>query len=230
VARFLRFAVEQCGIAEQYLPPKDYRDLIGRRQERKQPAMPLLDQQFLTLYEAVQEPRWRLAIGLLGVFGLRPAELECCRVEGMGLRVEGVKRNSAGRSRARLVHGLDPVGAEGFADELLNEYRSKGEMALPRAAVAAFWSTRVQQHLVRHVPRWGQLLAAACDSAQGHLTVYGMRHGFAFRGSQVYGLSPRVLAALMGHTTAVHLQHYGQWAGDLEIAAAVASARQRVRT
>ena len=40
VARFLRFAVEHCGTAEQYRPPLDYRDLIGKRQQRKPPATP----------------------------------------------------------------------------------------------------------------------------------------------------------------------------------------------
>jgi integrase len=229
VARFLHFAVENCGIAEQYLPPKEYKELIGKRQERKQPATPLLDHQFLSLYKSVQNPSWRFAIGLLGVFGLRPAELDWCRVEQVGLRVEGVKRNISGCSAPRLVHGLDPVGGEGLAEALLNEYRSNGERALPRAAVAAFWSTRIQQHLVRHVPRWAELLVTARESGQGHLTVYGLRHGFAFRGGQLYGLSPRVLSALMGHTAAVHLRHYGQWAGDLEIAAAVRAARDRVR-
>jgi integrase len=205
VTRFLNFAVDQCGMAEQYRPPLDHRDLIGKRQQRKPPATPLLDHQFLSLYQAVQDPRWRLAIGLLGVFGLRPAELECCRVEQMALRVDGVKRNSAGCSAARLVHGLDPAGGNGLADALLDELRSKGESALPRAVVAAFWSTRVRQHLVRYVPHWFELLDQARATGQGHLTVYGMRHGFAFRGSQLYGLIPRVLAALMGHTTAVHL-------------------------
>lgn len=226
-ARFLAFAVDHCGVAEQYRPPLDYRDLIGRRLQRKQPATPLLDEQFLSLYNAIQEPRWRLALGLLGVFGLRPAELGCCRVEEGVLRVEGVKRNSAGCHPAHLVHGLDPAGAEGMADALLDEFKAIGQAALPHAVVAAIWSTRVQQHLVRHVPRWGEILVDAKQSGQGHLTVYGMRHGFAFRGSQLYGLSSRVLAALMGHTTHVHLRHYGQWAGDLEIAAAVRIARQR---
>ena len=101
VARFLTFVVEHCGIAEQYRPPQDYRDLIGERQQRKPPATPLLDHQFLSLYEAVQDPRWRLVIGLLGVFGLRPAELECCRVEQMTLRVDGVKRNGSGSQLAQ---------------------------------------------------------------------------------------------------------------------------------
>ena len=114
-----------------------------------------------------------------------------------------------------------------MAEGRWGEFRSLGRSALPDSVGAAIWGTRVQQHLVRHVPRWGEILAVAKQSGQGHLTVYGMRHGFAFRGSQLYGLSPRVLAALMGHTTPVHLRHYGQWAGDLEIAAAVRIARQR---
>lgn len=229
-ARFLTFAVDHCGIAEQYRPPLDYRDLLGRRLQRKPPATPLLDEQFLGIYSAIEEPRWRLAFGLLGVFGLRPAELGCCRVEQAALHVEGVKRNSSGCHPSRLVHGLDPAGAEGMADALLDQFRSLGQTALPHAAVAAFWSTRIQQHLVRHVPKWPQVLADARQSGQGHLTVYGTRHGFAFRGSQLYALSPRVLAALMGHTTAVHLRHYGQWAGDQEIAAAVQLARIKAQS
>ena len=229
LARFLSFAVDHCGIADQYRPPLDYRDLIGRRPQAKLPATPLLDYQFLRLYEAIQDPRWRLAIGLLGVFGLRPAELECCRPEKTALRVAGIKRNSSGPSAPRLVHGLDPEGADGLAFSLLDDYRSMGEHPLPRAAVAAFWSTRVQQHLVRHVPCWDELLAASRKSGQGHLTVYGFRHGFAFRGCQLYGLSPRVLASLMGHTVSVHLKHYGQWASESETAVAVAKAVRRVK-
>jgi len=145
-ARFLAFAVDHCGIAEQYRTPLDYKDLIGRRLQRKQPATPLLDEQFLSLYNAIEEPRWRLAIGLLGVFGLRPAELGCCRVEEGVLRVEGVKRNSSGCLPARL----DPAGAEGMADALLQEFRSIGQSALPHAVVAVIWSTRVQQHQYVH--------------------------------------------------------------------------------
>lgn len=63
------------------------------------------------LYNAIREPRWRLAIGLLGRFGLRLAELGCCRVYEAVLRVERVKRNSSDCLPAHLVHGLDPTGA-----------------------------------------------------------------------------------------------------------------------
>jgi hypothetical protein len=61
-----------------------------------------------------------------------------------------VKRNSSGCFPARLVHGLDPAGAEGLADALLEEFRSIGQSALPHAVVAAIWSTRVQQHQYVH--------------------------------------------------------------------------------
>lgn len=229
-ARFLSYAVDHCGVPERFRPPQDYRDLIGQRQEPKQPATPLLDHQFLALYQAITDPRWRLAVGLLGVFGLRPVELGCCRVEKGRLRVEGVKRNRSGCASARLVHGLDPAGGEGLAESLLCELHERGNAALPHAAVAAMWSTRVQQHLVRHVPAWREILDTAESRRQGHLTVYGLRHGYAFRGSQVYGLSPRVLSALMGHTAAVHLRHYGQWVGEEEIAAAVKAAMCRANS
>lgn len=76
VVRFLRFAVEHCGIAKQYRPPQEYRDLIGKRPQCKPPAKPPPDHQFLSRYEAVQDPRWSLVIWSLGLFGLRPAELE----------------------------------------------------------------------------------------------------------------------------------------------------------
>ena len=142
VARFLAFAVEHCGIAEQYRPPLDYRDLIGRRLQRKQPATPLLDEQFPSLYNAIQAPPCRLATGLLGVFGLRPAELGGCRVEEGVLRVEGVKRNSAGCHPARLGHGLDPAGAEGWGDAFLAEFRLLGHSACPHSVGGAFWRNR----------------------------------------------------------------------------------------
>jgi len=228
VARFLSYAVERCGAPSRYKPPANMQEVIGRRQERKEPATPLLDDQLLRLHRAVEDPQWRLALGLAGVFGLRPVELGCCRPEGGALRVQGVKRNSHGRSADRLVQPLDPTGAEGMGAELLAIFAEHGADALPHSTVAAIWSTRLQQHLVRHVPLWKELLVEAKATNQGHLTVYGLRHGYAFRGGQLYGLTPRVLASLMGHSTVVHLQHYGQWAGEGEVAAAVEAARERV--
>ena len=79
------------------------------------------------------------------------------------------------------------------------------------------------------VPAWAELRAEAEAAGQGWLTPYGMRHGFAWRGSQLYQLSPRVMAQLMGHTLAIHVKHYGAWASEQEVAAAVSAAAARVK-
>jgi integrase len=229
-ARFLRFAVANCGADPMYLPPTNYSDLIGVRAESKTPATPLLDDQVLRLLAGVSDPQWRLAVGLAAVFGLRPVEFGCCRADGSVLRVDGVKRTRHGPSGARIVEALDPEGAAGLGDQLLSVLAERGREALPpdRPPGGAPWSTRLQQHLSRHCPAWDQIKAEAMATGQGRITSYGLRHSFAWRGSQLYGLSPRVLSSLMGHTVAVHLQHYGQWSSEAETRAAVAAARDRV--
>ena len=227
VARFMVFAVERCGAPSRYLPPANLGELIGKRIDRAEPATPLLDDQLVRLYRAVPDPRWRLALGLAGVFGLRPIELACCRPEGPGLRVQGVKRNSAGKSADRLVHALDPEGAAGLGAELLALLAERGPDGLPDWGNTPI-STKLGWYLADHVPEWAELRAEALGSHQGKLTTYSCRHGYAWRGSQVYGLSPRVLSALMGHNVATHLKHYGGWSGEAETAAAVLAARARI--
>ena len=55
------------------------------------------------------------------------------------------------------------------------------------------------------------------------LTCYGFRHGFALRAHQQYGLSVRVTAALMGHSTETHQRHYGSLADADTVDAAIAA-------
>ena len=227
-SRFLAYAVASCGAPVSYAPPANLKPLVGRRLDAKRAGTPLRDDQFLRLYEAIEDPRWRLAVGLVGIFGLRPAELEHCRPEGNHLMVDGVKRNAAGKAKARKVEPLDPIGAKGMGCRLLAVLAERGCEALPQGTVAAYWSTRLQQHLVRHVPTWSALLEEAKATSQGHLTIYSLRHGYAWRGGQTYGISPRILAALMGHTVAVHLKHYGEGAAADEVTAAVAAATARL--
>ena len=61
--------------------------------------------------------RWRLAVGLVGVFGLRPVELNYCRLMTMvcGWNIA----DGAGCSPKRTVEALDPVGAPGMGAKLL---------------------------------------------------------------------------------------------------------------
>ena len=40
---------------------------------------------------------------------------------------------------------------------------------------------------------------------------YSLRHGYALRAHEMYGHSPRVTAALMGHSLKTHSDTYGAW-------------------
>jgi integrase len=226
-ARFLKYGIERCGATERFKPPEDKKIYIGQSQTQKSTGTPLLDKQFLELFDAISNPRWKLAVGLAGVFGLRPVEIGNCQPEGQGLRVKGIKRNRSGKAKDRLIHPLDPDGGTGLAYELLEELKAGGREALP--ACEKSWSINLNHHLTNHVPVWEELQKKSEKSGQGHLVPYSLRHGFAWRGSQLYGLSPRVLSALMGHTVAVHLKHYGQWANEAETALAVKLAVERVQ-
>jgi integrase len=59
--------------------------------------------------------------------------------------------------------------------------------------------------------------------------VYSCRHDFALRAAQLYGLSPRVTAALMGHSLQTHVNHYGHWSDADTLDDAVAAAIQRTQ-
>ena len=48
-------------------------------------------------------------------------------------------------------------------------------------------------------------------------TSYSFRHGYALRCHQQYGLSVRIAAALMGHSTDTHTRSYGTWTDEDEI-------------
>ncbi len=229
VSGLLEFACEHCGAPDRFRPPNKQtrRALIGRKVEQDTPSTPLLDHQALKVYRAIADPKWRLAFGLMICFGLRPAEIPLCRPEGSALRVPGVKRNQSGISKDRLVQALDPVGAKGMGAELLAILEERGVEALPHKTVAAFWSTRMRDQLMK-VPEWREVIDEAEQTGQGKIVVYAARHGYAHRGTMTYGLMPRVLAQLMGHSVIVHNARYGRWASEEGVAAAVQAAIARI--
>jgi integrase len=218
-ARFLNYGIDRCGAPKRFRPPADRKRYEGQRSDRPCVGTPVLDGQFIRLLTSMSNSRWKLAVGLAGVFGLRPFEIWHCQPEGNGLRIPGIKRNKAGRSADRLVLALDPEGSPGLGEELIRELNRKGADALP--PIKRSWGERMNHYLKREVPTWGTLIEESAATNKRSVTPYGFRHGYAWRGSQLYGLTPRVLASLMGHTVAIHLKHYGQWANETETAEAV---------
>ena len=238
VARFLTYAVDECGAPTRFYPPTKGKinELIGSSEttsaEKLTPPIKpddlaaLLDQ-----LEADNEHELRLAVGLVGLYGLRPAELAVLTVkDGVG-RVGHVKRNStsmgAKAKPARRVMALDVAGREGEGERLLQLYAS-GLVKLPlslRNQIAKveekgkFQDVGADfgQKLERYGP-WRALVAR-----NPGLTPYSLRHGYAWRAHccSANAMHPRNAAALMGHNVATHLKHYGSWTDEASLEAAV---------
>ena len=242
VARFLTYAVDECGAPTRFYPPSKAKinELIGSAEttaaERLTPPIKpedlaaLLDQ-----LEADGEHELRLAVGLVGLYGLRPAELAVLTVkEGRGY-VGHVKRNSSSMGAKakphRLVKPIDVAGREGEGERLLQLYAS-GLTKLPKSLPKSLRNqiamveekgrfqdvgAEFAQKLERYRP-WQSLVARTPG-----LTPYSLRHGYAWRAHccSANAMHPRITAALMGHNVATHLKHYGSWTDEASLEAAV---------
>jgi len=237
--------VDECGAPTRFYPPSKAKinELIGSAEttasERLTPPIKpedlaaLLDQ-----LEADGEHELRLAVGLVGLYGLRPAELAVLTVKEGKALVGHVKRNStsmgAKAKPPRLVKPLDVPGLDGEGARLLALHESK-QLKLPK-------SIRTQIALVEQKGRFqdvgadfGQKLARygpwrALVARNPGLTPYSLRHGYAWRAHKGSNnpIHPRDAAALMGHNVATHFKHYGQWTDEASLEAAVERFNQGV--
>ncbi len=235
VAALLDFAVTRRGADACWKPieGEELRELIGavHRVAGEELRRPIKPDQLAGLLDALAadgKPELRLAVGLVGLFGLRPAELAVLRVDDGGrLRVGAdVKRNRWAMKRPkaeRLALPLDIPGREGEGGRFLQLYAS-GLVKLPPRILTTIERGEFKpvgeafRKLLERYPYWQSLVAA-----NPGLTPYSLRHGYAWRGHKSYdrSLSVRDLAALMGHTPAVHLQNYGKWTDEAGLIDAV---------
>ena len=219
VARFLTYAVTRCGADRQWMPPgsAEVELLVGAREDPNTATIPIRPEQLHGLLESLDsQPDLRLAVALVGLYGLRPSELMALQVVDDQLRVGNVKRNKATAKNPkppRLVLPLDLKEMPGEGARILQLY-SSGLVKLPRSILNArdFKScgANFRQYLDRNL-YWQSLVAATPG-----LTPYGLRHGYAWRGARYYDRSIplRDLADLMGHDLRTHQKHYGNWTSD----------------
>ncbi|QEY31977.1 hypothetical protein EVJ50_06740 [Synechococcus sp. RSCCF101] len=226
-AGLLRWAVAEEGIPAVWQPPASLTEIIGQRQEPPALTVPMADGDLVSLVRGMNDPKLRLWLGLQGCFGLRPWEVYCSRPTADGrLEVLKGKRNSRGYTPTRIVTGLDPYGAEGMSDDLLAQLRERGTEGLPRVTDPNHPSQTTRHQLDRE-PLWCAIRERY--AAEGNaLKPYAARHSFALRAHQMYELSPRVAASLMGHSPQTHLAVYGRWTDDATVADAIARARVRL--
>ena len=230
VSRFLRFAVKKCGAEASYLPLEgdDLQDLIGLAETRKEDKVPVKPEQLFGLIDSLYEkPELRLAVTLVGLFGLRPAELKAMRVEDGRLKVGNVKRNRATAKAPkpdRVAYPLEIPELAGAAGQALAQL-SSGLVKLPAGILNAqdfkTCGHTFRQYLDRH-PYW-----AALVKANPGLSPYSLRHGYAYRGA-LAGIPLRQLAASMGHDVRTHMKHYGQWTDEAGLDAAFGAANAKL--
>ncbi|MCS5692622.1 site-specific integrase [Cyanobium sp. FGCU-6] len=234
VAALLRFAVTRNGAADRWMPPpaEVLEDLIGHADRHHEDSTPIKSEQLAALLDALHEAgkdELHLAASLVGLFGLRPAELGVLRVKEGRLYVGSVKRNARTLKVAkpdRPVLPLDLPGREGEGKRALALFDS-GLVKLP-AAIRSQIEARSHKgvgdafrQLLDRFPFWQSLVAATPG-----LTPYSLRHGYAWRGHKAYSYSipVRDLACMMGHNPATHHRHYGKWTDEAGLEEAVARA------
>ena len=237
VAAFLDYAVDRAGAPSRWRPLKgdELQELIGTsdRGATHELTPPIKPDQLAALLDQLEmdgRADLRLAVALVGLYGLRPAELAALKVEDGRLYVGGqVKRNKrtmANPKPSRLVAALDIPGREGEGARVLNQYIS-GLIKLPNAIQTQVGKGNAYKgvgdafrQLLERYPFWQSLVAATPG-----LTPYSLRHGFAWRAHKAYArpLSTRDCAALMGHNPSTHHKHYGKWTDEEGLLEAVAS-------
>ena len=231
--QLLRFAVSKCGASARWSPPDSdtIRDLIGEAAPNNQKpsqsgqALALTDEQFLRLFDSITNARWKLAIGLLGVFGLRGVELNYATAHGEYLAISYGKRTAKGSTEPRDVPVLDPVGRAGLGQQLLMTL-SSGITSLPPLGSTDKDASGAIDTFLRRNDVWMEFKADARAMGE-RVSVYSLRHCFADRCAMAEKpIPPKAAAVAMGHSLQVHLQTYQRQHNRLRIKEAFANANK----
>jgi len=230
VSRFLRFAVTKCGAEQNWFPIEgdDLQDLIGLAETRKEDKVPVKPAQLFGLIDSLDEkPALHLAVTLVELFSLRPAELKSMCVENGKLKIGNVKRNRATAKAPkpdRIAYPLEIPELAGAAGQALTQL-SSGLVRLPVGILNAqdfkTCGHTFREYLDRH-PYWSALV-----KANPGLSPYSLRHSYAYRGAFAE-IPIRQLAASMGHEVRTHIKHHGQWNDEPCLDAAFGAANAKL--
>lgn len=218
VAAMLRWACDEELLPPvHWMPPSSLRRFVGEALPSTEAAVPLTDEQIMAVLEGLPaDPagkRWQFALQLLAAYGLRPVEVLHLRIRpDEQLWCTYQKRSGGGITKPRALRALHPEWEEVWR---LRERLTSCEVLPPFGGGVA---DAARRYLVRQEV-WRPLAQAGC-------TCYGFRHGYALRAHQSYGLSPRVAAALMGHSVDTHQRAYGTWTDQETIDMAIARGRR----
>ena len=239
VAALLSYGVEKCGADARWKPltGEELDMLIGDKDDQRSSISPPLKPEDLVglldhLRDKERHDLW-LAVALVGMYGLRPAELGALKVEDGQLKVSShVKRNAKTKKKEVTYKLVLPLEIDGRDDgaQALAIYAKKGVKALPTGIRTGIESGEFKpigdsfrQYLDR-LPYWQKLVA----DNEG-LTPYAMRHGWAWRAHCYYDkpISVREAAALMRHDPNTHNRHYGIWTNEADLLSMVSTLKPK---
>ena len=142
LAAFLKYSVLEKGENTRWLAPDSTwrrENIIQTNDKENEPKVPLKSQElvtFMNILEKEGKHSFRLVVGLMGCFGLRPAEIGAMYPERGLLKIGTVKRNKQSmnkkKSPPKKVSAVDPEGLEGEGNKLVMRYEI-GELQLPIA-------------------------------------------------------------------------------------------------
>ena len=174
------------------------------------------DARILELVEAIPNPRWRLAYGLMATYGLRNHEVFFCDLSALapgGDRVLRVLPTS--KTGEHQVWPFQPDWVDRF--EL-------GRLALGDGNLPAV-CTDLRRTTLQQV---GRRVAEQFRRYGLPITPYDLRHAWAVRTIHI-GLPDTVAARMMGHSVAIHTRTYHHWITRRDQQQAVDTALARLR-
>tara|TARA_Y100001963_G_C6751436_1_gene434422 strand:+ start:159 stop:1334 length:1176 start_codon:yes stop_codon:yes gene_type:complete len=208
----LEFAVWRKNFPHCWLPL----GLVESVTKEKRTGYPLTDSQILRLIESLPNgpihDRWKFAIQLMGVYGLRPEGLRHLVTRNGGRELWCMYRKSKGGSKGqktdpRRLYPLLVYGDDGPIEWDLLERVHKGE-EMPSLGKEGKASHAIKTYLNRR-PMWNTIKEEAKKERQS-CTPYSFRHRFSAEGHARGGVS-KVIADGMGHVLDTHLSSYARF-------------------
>ena len=209
---FLNWAVQRGHLKPIYSPPASLPETL----KPKRVGYPLEDAQILALLDSLPEgkdhDRWRFAIQLSAVYGLRPEELRHLRIKdgANGAELWSIYRKSMGgnkgqKTEPRRLHPLLVRDMNGNTVDWNLQARIHIGEELPPLNRLGEGGQALGTYL-RRKDAWNALRKEA-DHLGEQLTPYSFRHRYA-KGMHAAGIPIANIAEAMGHTIEVHLQSY----------------------
>ena len=215
---FLNWAVQRGHLKPIYSPPAALPEVL----KPKRIGYPLSDAQILQLLDNLPEgeahDRWRFAIQLCAVYGLRPEELRHLRIKdgASGAELWTIYQKSMGgtkgaKTEPRRLHPLLLRDADGSAIDWKLQARLQVGEQLPPLNRDGDGGQALNQYLRRRKV-WMALRGEAEHQGE-QLTPYSFRHRYA-KQAHAARLAVAEISEAMGHTIEVHLKSYARFKPD----------------